>query len=233
KYDLYLSFTGGPTLDLIERRFGSPAARVLYCSADPAIYYPEKTKPHWDLGYLGTYSADRQPALDCLMLEPARRWTAGRFVVAGPMYPEQIEWPANVQRIEHLPPTEHRSFYTQQRFTLNITRADMIAAGYSPSVRLFEAAACGTPIISDHWPGLESLFEPGKEILIASSPEQTLHYLHDFSRTQMQIIGERARQRVIAEHTPEHRALQLESYVCEARLKGDFAQRRNAALYIG
>ena len=144
-FDVYLSFTGGPTLRRIEQDYGSPAARALYCSVDPAAYRPLVTPPLWDLTYLGTYSPDRQPTLDRLLLEPARRRPDLRFAVAGPQYPDDIDWPANVERIEHLPPAEHAAFYNASRMTLNVTRADMIAAGWSPSVRLFEAAACGTP----------------------------------------------------------------------------------------
>ncbi len=169
RYQMYLSFTGGPTLNRLERQFGSPRARPLYCSVDPELYLPMDTQARWDLGYLGTYSQDRQSPLERLLLEPARQLPAMRFVVAGPQYPSHINWPANVERIAHLPPSRHPGFYNAQRFTLNITRADMILAGYSPSVRLFEAAACGVPIISDHWPGIESFFTPGEEIHIAAS----------------------------------------------------------------
>jgi spore maturation protein CgeB len=169
----------------------------------------------YDLGYMGTYSDDRQPPLDLLMLEPARRWAEGRFVVAGPQYPENIAWPPNVRRVEHLPPAEHREFYNDQRFTLNITRADMVRAGYSPSVRLFEAAACGVPIISDYWHGLDAFFEFGTEILVARSPEDTLSYLRDISEEERLRIGERARQRVLQHHTSAHRAAELESYALE------------------
>lgn len=161
-FDLYLTFTGGPTLRRLENEYGSPRARPLYCSVDPDLYYPEPVPARWDLGYLGTYSDDRQPMLERLMLEPARRRPSARFAVAGPMYPDSIDWPANVERICHLPPAEHRAFYNAQRFTLNVTRADMIRAGHSPSVRLFEAAACGTAIISDLWAGLDEFLEPGR-----------------------------------------------------------------------
>ncbi|HWI57760.1 MAG TPA: glycosyltransferase, partial [Bacillota bacterium] len=160
RYQMYLSFTGGPILDLLEKRYGSPMARPLYCSVDTTLYFPEEREKKWELGYMGTYSEDRQPALDELLLEPARHWSQGRFVVAGPQYPKTIRWPRNVKRYIHLSPVKHRAFYNAQKFTLNITRADMIEAGYSPSVRLFEAAACGTPIISDFWEGLDSFFEP-------------------------------------------------------------------------
>jgi spore maturation protein CgeB len=208
-YQLYLSFTGGPTLDRLEQQFGSPAAHPLYCAFDPNLYYPERRTSDWDLGYLGTYSPDRQPRVDALLREPARQWPEGRFVVAGPMYPGDIAWPANVQRREHVSPDEHRAFYNRQRFTLNVTRDDMVRAGWSPSVRLFEAAACGTPIISDRWPGLDELFEPGKEILLAEDSAQALRYLCDLYEVERRAIGLRARERVLAEHTAAHRAAQL------------------------
>jgi spore maturation protein CgeB len=222
-YDVYLSFTGGPTLSRIERRFGSPAARPLYCSFDPALYFPEERPTRWDLGYLGTYSDDRQPTLDALLLEPARRWPGGRFIVAGPQYPRTIEWPANVEREIHVEPKLHRAFYTAQRFTLNVTRADMVRAGWSPSVRLFEAAACGVPVVSDAWPGLDEFFVPGDEILVSDSAGRTLRLLRELPEETRTRIGRRARARVTAAHTAAHRAAELEDYLLEAR-------RRRAAV---
>ncbi|HEX2539516.1 MAG TPA: glycosyltransferase [Caldimonas sp.] len=212
-YDLYLSFTGGPTLQRLQREFGSPAARVLYCSVDPELYFPEALAPAWDLGYMGTYSDDRQPTVERLLLAPARAWPAGRFTVAGPQYPGDIVWPANVQYTPHLPPAEHRAFYNRQRFTLNVTRADMIEAGWSPSVRLFEAAACSTPIVSDRWDGIETLLEPGREIFLAESPAEVLRLLRDMPEDERRGAGERARQRILAEHTAAHRAAELEAHV--------------------
>jgi spore maturation protein CgeB len=167
----------------------------------------------WDMGYLGTYSDDRQPVLEKLMLEPARQWKQGRFVVAGPQYPHSIDWPINVYRMEHVSQSDHRRFYNSQRFTLNITRADMIRLGFSPSVRLFEAAACGTPIISDWWDGLDMIFEPEREILIARSQADVLSYLRDIPEQERLEIGKRARDRVIIQHTALHRAQELENYV--------------------
>ncbi|MCU0626981.1 MAG: glycosyltransferase, partial [Gemmatimonadaceae bacterium] len=165
-YDCYLSFTGGPTLARLEREFGAKAARALYCSVDADAYQPVDVPTRWDLGYLGTYSDDRQPALERLLLDVARREPARRFVVAGPQYPDTIDWPANVERIEHVAPGEHAAFYSACRFTLNVTRADMIRAGWSPSVRLFEAAACGAPIVSDAWAGIETLLAPPTELAV-------------------------------------------------------------------
>jgi spore maturation protein CgeB len=211
-YDLYLSFTGGPMLERIEKELGAGCARPLYCSVDTELYYPEACEHVYDLGYLGTYSDDRQPPLERLMLEPARRLRSGRFVVAGPQYPVNVEWPANVERIEHLPPSHHRDFYNRQRFTLNVTRAEMVRAGFAPSVRLFEAAACGTPVISDYWVGLETFFSLDDEILISRSPEETLHILREMSEIDRRTVGERARSRVLHEHTAACRAAELESY---------------------
>jgi len=217
RYRIYLSFTGGPTLQELERRWLSPAARPLYCAVDPRAYYREPgVAPSWDLGYLGTYSSDRQPSLERLLLGPARRSPAHRFIVAGPQYPSDIAWPPNVARVEHLPPSEHRRFYNRQRFTLNLTRADMIAAGWSPSVRLFEAAACGTPIVSDYWPGLENFFTPGHEILLARSANEVDRVLRDLSPAAAAEIGRAAQRRVLAQHTAAHRAMELEAHLMEA-----------------
>ena len=219
RYDVYLSFTGGPTLSTIQRQFGSPIVRPLYCSVDSNLYLPLLRKKRWDLGYLATYSDDRQKGLDALMLQPARDWPAGKFTVVGPQYPESIRWPRNVERNIHLSPREHPEFYASQRFTLNITRDAMKSAGYSPSVRLFEAGACAVPVISDWWTGLDSFFQPGREILIAESGEDTLKFLRDTPEAERTRIGEAARRRVQSEHTPEMRAAQLEVYVKEVAVR--------------
>ena len=216
RFDLYLSFTGGPTLQALEKRYGAQSAQALYCSVDPEVYFPEAAPAHFDLGYLGTYSADRQPALEALLCDPARKWPEGRFLVAGPQYPRGVNWPANVKRIKHLPAAQHRLFYNTQKFTLNLTRAEMIRAGYSPSVRLFEAAACGTAIISDSWPGIETLLTPGVEILLASKPAQVVKYLRETTDEERIEIGTRARKRVLESHTSAHRAAELEQFLEQA-----------------
>jgi nucleoside-diphosphate-sugar epimerase/spore maturation protein CgeB len=213
-YDLYLSFTGGPTLRRIEREHGAPRARALYCSVDPDAYPVLHVPKKWDLSYLGTYSDDRQPTLDRLLIDAARRLPHLSFCVAGPQYPGTIDWPTNVEQIEHLPPAEHPKFYAASRFTLNVTRADMIAAGWSPSVRLFEAGACATPVISDQWDGIEQIFEPGREIVLASSTEEVVAILS--SDNDSSEIGRAARKRILAGHTAAHRAAELEQHIEEA-----------------
>jgi spore maturation protein CgeB len=208
RFDLYLSFTGGPTLRRLERELGVRRARAFHCFVDADAYRPVEAEERWAAGYLGTYGADRQRALERLLLEPARTRPDLGFVVAGPQYPETLAWPPNVERIEHLAPPEHPAFYAAQRFTVNVTRADMRRAGWSPSVRLFEAAACAVPAVSDWWEGLDTFFRPGREILV----EETLERLA-LPADDARAIGERARARVLAEHTAEHRADELEAHV--------------------
>jgi spore maturation protein CgeB len=208
RFDSYLSFAGGPLLTRLECEFGARLALPLYCSVDADRYGPTKDHQRWDLGYLGTYSADRQPALDRLLLEPARRLTHMRFVVAGPQFPSDIDWPPNVERIEHLPPVQHRAFYNQQRFTLNVTRADMVAAGWSPSVRLFEAGACGTPVISDMWPGLEQLF-PRDTLVPARTTEDVTRTLLETTPAERTAMAGAIRSHVLAHHTGTARAGEL------------------------
>ncbi|EYD78254.1 hypothetical protein Rumeso_00083 [Rubellimicrobium mesophilum DSM 19309] len=113
-FDIYLSFSGGEVLDHLERERGVRRAEALYCSVDPTAYESDPAAAkRWDLGYLGTYSDDRQPTLEALLLEPARRRPDLGFVVAGPMYPDTIDWPPNVERIDHLPPPATRASTTR------------------------------------------------------------------------------------------------------------------------
>jgi spore maturation protein CgeB len=221
QFDLYLSFTGGPVLSKLERRYGAVRARPLYCSVDPQLYRPVKTARRWCLGYLGTYSADRQAKLEKLLIEPARRLPHRRFVVAGAQYPAAIDWPQNVERIDHLPPGQHAWFYSSLDWALNLTREDMVKLGHSPSVRLFEAAACGTAIISDPWPGLNEILRSGKEIAIAEDSDMVVKLLGQ-PQQEREPIGWAARQRVLAFHTAAHRAQELDQYLAEV------ARGRNA-----
>jgi spore maturation protein CgeB len=217
-FDIYLSFTGGPTLRRIEQRYGAPMARALYCSVDPQLYRRTGARLRWDLGYLGTYSADRQEKLERLLLRPARLAPSRRFVVAGAQYPADIAWPDNVERIDHLPPSRHADFYSSLGWTLNLTRADMVELGYSPSVRLFEAAACATPIISDRWTGLDEILEPGREVAIAED-ERDITALLGCSPASRIALGRAAQRCVLAEHTAAHRAGELEALLYEVRAR--------------
>jgi len=230
KYQLYLSFTGGPTLDFIEQRLGSPCAHPLYCSVDPKLYFPGSARKRWDIGYLGTYAPDRQTSLERLLLNVARQASQRAFSVAGPQYPKAIRWPENVERIDHLPATRHRDFYNSQIFTLNVTRRDMVNAGYSPSVRLFEAAACGVPILTDEWPGLAKFFRPGSEILPVRTTSDVLSCLQ-MRREQCEEIGENARRRTLRFHTAAVRAHEFDGFV-EAALDRLTSSRKKSKIVL-
>ncbi|MBV8084339.1 MAG: glycosyltransferase [Chloroflexi bacterium] len=223
EFDLYLSFTGGPTLDVLERRWGVRLAKPLYCSVDPEIHFPVPPAKAYRcaLSYLGTYSADRQPSLERLLFRPAEARPWERLLVAGSQYPDGITWPANVRLLEHLPPGDHSAFYCSSRLALNITREAMLRTGYAPSVRLFEAASCGVPVVSDAWPGLEEFFEPGVDILVASEQDDVLAAL-DRSAADLAAIGGAARERALAEHTCTVRAQELID-ACQAAASGSRA----------
>ena len=215
KYDAYLSFTGGPLLKELEGRFGAKKALPFYCSVDPDLYRPSPSREEFqcDLSYLGTYAADRQPKLMRLLNQPAALLPTHRFIVAGPKYPEDTPWQSNVTRLTHVAPPNHPAFYSSGRFTLNLTRDDMIAAGYSPSVRLFEASACGVSILSDDWEGLDEFLSPGEQILLPRDQNDVADILLHLSETERLKLGKNARERILAEHTSRHRALQFEEII--------------------
>jgi spore maturation protein CgeB len=177
---------------------------------DPAIHYPVATVDHYraDLSYLGTFAADRQPALEALLVEPARQRPNRRYLIGGAQYPQDFPWSSNIYFVRHLPPNEHAAFFSSSRLTLNVTRRDMAEAGWCPSGRLFEAAACATPVLSDVWDGLDSFFELGSEILVARHTADVVAAL-DLSDSEILRLGRAARDRVLAEHTSGHRAAEM------------------------
>jgi spore maturation protein CgeB len=210
-FDLYFSFTSGPSLERLEREFGARRAVALHCMVDPDLHRPFEVSLDYDLGYLGTYSADRQPVLERLLLAPARQLPMLRFVVAGAQYPRDIDWPVNVERLEHVPPVDHSRFYGSMRFTLNVTRAHMVAAGHSPSVRLFEAAACGTPLISDRWIGLDCFFPEGEAIIVADHTRDVIRVLTEIGDDEASAMAAKARAITLAKHTGLSRAREIET----------------------
>jgi spore maturation protein CgeB len=209
-FDLVLSYTGGRALEELQTRLGARRVLPLYGHVDPVVHRRVAPAPQYqaDLSYLGTYSDDRQAALEALFVEPARQRFDRRFLIGGAQYPAGFPWAANIFFARHLPPEEHPAFFSSSRITLNVTRRAMAEKGWCPSGRLFEAAACGTPILSDSWPGLEEFFAPGHEILTATDTAETVRAL-DLTDVELHRLGENARERVLAQHTAEHRAAEL------------------------
>jgi spore maturation protein CgeB len=217
EFDLVLSYTGGRALTELQRRLGARRVAPLYGSVDPEVYRRTEVAPQYraDLSYLGTYAADRQPALEQLLVEPAKRLHERRFLIGGAQYPEAFPWTDNIFFVRHLPPGEHPAFYSSSRLTLNITRAAMTRMGYCPSGRLFEAAACGAPILSDAWEGLDAFFRPDSEILVARDTDGTIGAL-EISDRELARMAALARQRALEEHTADRRAAELESAIQDA-----------------
>jgi spore maturation protein CgeB len=208
-FDLVLSYTGGGALDRLRDRLGARRVAPLYGSVDPRQHHPVEPDPRWRAAcsYLGTWSADRDAALEALFLGPARRSSA-RFLIGGPQYPAESSWPPNVARVEYVAPSDHPAFYGSSPLTVSVTRAPMAALGFCPSGRLFEAAACGVPVLSDPWPGLDAFFVPGDEILVADATDAALAAI-ELPRDALAAIGRRALARVLADHTADRRAAEL------------------------
>lgn len=217
-FDLVLSFTGGPAVDALRTRLGARRVGVLYGHVDPEIHVPVPSEGRFaaDLSYLGTYSDDRRLALDALFFGAAERAPQYRLTLGGSMYPEGACWPRNVRHFRHVEPASHAAFFCSSRATLNVTRSTMAAMGYCPSGRLFEAAACAVPILSDSWRGLEQFFRPGEELVVVRSADDVLSALAR-PPAELDAIGERGRQRVLREHTAEHRAEELEEWLWDRR----------------
>ncbi|HEX4496846.1 MAG TPA: glycosyltransferase [Thermoanaerobaculia bacterium] len=209
-FDLVLSYTGGRALDELRDRLGARRVAPLYGSVDPEVHRPADPMPDFqgDVSYLGTYAADRQEALEQLFLQPARRLPAKRFVIGGAQYPVDFPWGSNVFFVRHLPPADHPAFYASSPLTLNVTRAAMAGMGYCPSGRLFEAAACGTALLSDTWEGLDHFFEPGREIFTAAGTDEASEIL-SLPRDEVRKVARAARERTLAEHTAERRAAEM------------------------
>jgi spore maturation protein CgeB len=220
-FDLVLSYTGGAALEALRDRLGARRVAALYGHVDPQAHRPAPHDQRFtaDLSYLGTYAPDRQPALETLFVEPARRRPEQRFVLGGSGYPPDFPWAGNIWFVRHVAPPEHPPFYSSSRLTLNVTRRDMAAMGFCPSGRLFEAAACATPVLSDAWEGIEQFFTPGEEILLAGSAEEATAAL-DLPPEELARIGHAARERALDEHTSECRALRMLELLDDAASRG-------------
>jgi spore maturation protein CgeB len=219
EFDVALSYTGGRALNEFATRFGARQVVPLYGSVDPSAHFPVAPVEQFrgELSYLGTFAEDRQDSVNRLFLKTASRIPDQKFQLAGAQYPSSIPWRPNVIYNPHIPPPLHPAFFCSSRATINITRGVMAQYGYCPSGRMFEAAACGAPILSDNWEGLEAFFEPGREVLLVSDTDDVVRVL-EMSDAELTLVAQAARERTLAEHTADQRAMQLES-ICE-RLYG-------------
>jgi spore maturation protein CgeB len=223
-FDLVLSYTGGAALGRLRGELGARLVIPLYGHVDPAVHRPVAPV---DLSYFGTYAPDRQRALEAFFVEPARLRPGRRFLIGGAQYPDDFPWTANIFFVRHLPPPEHPAFFSSSRLTLNVTRQAMAEMGWCPSGRLFEAAACGCPILSDTWEGLDAFFTPGVEILVARTTADAVAAL-DRSDAELKRIAEAARARVLRDHTSDERAADFEAAVERAAARSPAAEPAEA-----
>ncbi len=209
-YDLVLSFTGGKALDALRLELGARAVAPLYGHVDPSVHKPSIPVEQYraDLSYIGSFAEDRQSSLQRLLIAAALARQNRTFLIAGPGYPQDFPWADNIYSMRHLPPGEHPAFFSSSRLTLNLTRKSMAEMGWCPSGRLFEAAACGAPIISDIWEGIDSFFVPGREILLARDTPDVVAAL-DGTDGELERMAKAARDRTLSEQTSEHRAKEL------------------------
>jgi spore maturation protein CgeB len=220
-FDLALSYTGGRTMSELQSCLGARMVAALYGSVDPETYRPVPAVDEYRsaLSYLGTYAKDRQAALHELFIGPAQALPDTKFLLAGAQYPEDFPWRPNIYFVRHLPSDLHASCLCSGRATLNVTRRTMAEFGFCPSGRLFEAAACGTAILSDWWEGLDHFFTPGLEFVRVDTTRDVLDALQ-LSDLELHRIGMAARARTLEQHTADARVLELES-ICDAVLASE------------
>lgn len=231
-FDLVLSFAGGRALDALRRELGARRAAPLYGSVDPEIHRPVPPQDRYrnDLSYLGTYAEDRQATLVELFVEPARRLPQRRFLIGGAQYPQNFPWTENIFFVRHLPPRQHPAFFSSSRMTLNVTRRAMVEMGHCPPGRVFEAAGCGVPILSDSWEGLETFFVPGDEILIARDTDEAVSAM-ELTDAELERIARNARERTLDQYTAWHRAGELVRLLEEAASVLPTERRESGAQY--
>ena len=229
-FDLVLSYTGGRALHELQSRLGARNVAALYGWVDPASHFPVAPVERFrsTFSYLGTYAADRQAVLTELFLRPATAMPAQKFLIGGAQYPAEFPWSGNLYFTQHLEPAQHPAFFCSSRATLNITRQAMAEYGYCPSGRLFEAAACGTPLFSDGWEGFETFFTPGEEILRVDTNEEVQAGL-SLTDSELQRMAAQARERTLQQHTADERVRELER-LCEAALRQETGSRLTASM---
>ncbi|HKU62245.1 MAG TPA: glycosyltransferase [Gemmatimonadales bacterium] len=212
KYDLVFTYGGGEPVIQAYRRLGARRCEPVYNALDPETHHPVPPDPRFraDLGFLGNRLPDREARVDRFFLESARLRPDRRFVLGGSGWGDKA-LPANVGYVGHVYTRDHNAFNCTPRAVLNVNRESMARYGFSPPTRVFEAAGAGGCLITDAWEGIELFLEPGREVLVAADGLQVAEHLDASGTGDGRAIGERARRRILAEHTYDHRAAQVET----------------------
>ncbi|HXR97376.1 MAG TPA: glycosyltransferase [Terriglobales bacterium] len=209
-YDFVLTYGGGPVVSAAYLALGARQCFPIYNGLDPDTHFPTARDPrfHSDLTFLGHRLPDREHRVNHFFLGAARRAPKHQFLLAGEGW-QGASHPANVTLGGFISPLQHNALNASARFVLNLNRDSMAEVGFSPPTRIFEAAGARTAIISDAWPGIELFFEPGREILLATSAQTVADYLDEVSPEAASRLAQRAYERALAEHTYARRARRL------------------------
>lgn len=213
RYDLVLTYGGGPKVVEAYRGFGARDCVPVYNALDPSTHYPVPAEPRYvaSLGFLGNRLPDREARVRRFFFDAATRLPEECFLLGGSGWQVDAGQHPNVRWLGHVSTRDHNAFNCSVRMVLNINRDSMARTGFSPPTRVFEAAGAGACLVTDAWEGIEQFLEPGTEVLVAHGPEEVVEHLRRVGSQEAQQIGMRARARLLSEHTYAQRAAQVES----------------------
>jgi spore maturation protein CgeB len=212
RYDLVLTYGGGqPVID----RYAALGARTcvpIYNALDPEAHHPEAPRPELacDLAFLGNRLPDREERVEEFFFRAVEALPQRSFLLGGNGWEDRVEGLENVRCLGHVPPGDHNALNRSALAVLNVSRESMAANGWSPATRVFEAAGAGACLISDAWEGIEDFLAPDEEVLVARDGAEVAALLASLDPDRARNIGAAALERVLAEHTYERRAEQVE-----------------------
>ena len=210
RYDMVLTYGGGPPVVEAYLALGARACAPIYNGLDSATHFPVEAEARYgcDLSFLGNRLPDREARVDEFLLRCAERLAQRRFLLGGAGW-DSKSLPPNVRRAGHVGTADHNAFFCSALATLNVNRESMARYGFSPPTRIFEAAGAGACLITDSWTGIELFFEPGREILAAENGDQVADLLTALAPADRRRVAAAGRGRALAEHTYQRRARQV------------------------
>jgi spore maturation protein CgeB len=220
--DLVFTYGGGPPVVEAYRDFGARECVPIYNALDPETHHPVPADPAFacDLGFLANRLPDRERRVEEFFLRPAELLPDKRFLIGGNGWHDK-PMPQNVRPIGHLGTAQHNAFNCTPLAVLNVARDSMAEVGFSPATRVFEAAGAGACLITDAWEGIEMFLEPDREVLVARDGQDVAEQLAALTPERARTIGQAALRRVLAEHTYELRAAEVDAVLrrTKARLR--------------
>jgi spore maturation protein CgeB len=212
EYDMVFTYGGGDPVVRAYERLGARTCVPIYNALDPESHRPAPPDPRFEgaLGFIGNRLPDREARVEEFFLRAAESAPAERFVLGGSGWGDRA-LPDNVHYVGHVYTRDHNAFNSTPRAVLNVTRESMARYGFSPPTRVFEAAGAAACLITDAWEGIELFLEPGAEVLVAHDGLEVAGHLARLTDAEARAIGERARRRIMDQHTYARRAAQVES----------------------